>query len=93
MQSIAAVRERTDIPMTPERAMTAVTQCWVAAERAHHYMVEALEIMENLAGNGSSPGDASEHAFRVVPLPRILNELVELRVALLDMGSTETTPG
>ncbi len=93
MQSMEPVRDRAAIPMTVERAMTAITQCWVAAERAHRQMVEALQIMKNLGGDSGSSEAASERASRVLPLPRLLDELVEMRANVLDHGDRQATPG
>jgi hypothetical protein len=68
------------IPMTPERARTALARCRVAITRAHLELAEAIRIVDHLAGaDPPAAGEVSDRAARALRLSRVEDLLAEIR--------------
>jgi biotin carboxyl carrier protein len=83
MASTAPIPEARRIPMTYERALTAVTQARFAIMRAHRDMAEALEIIAGRQTDGSSLGEATQRAARLLHVASALKQLDAVRADLL----------
>lgn len=95
MASTAPLRDAHLIPMTYERALTAVTQARAAVVRAHREMAEALEIIASRQESGWSPDEAAQTAAGLLHLASTLKQLDTIRTELLAVaagGSSTENP-
>jgi hypothetical protein len=66
--------------MTPERALTALTQARSAMGEARNQLAEAMQVMSGLSDRTPCTfEDAEERATRLLRVPRVLWELDRMR--------------